>query len=129
MKYSFTCFCFFRFSEEYSFEHCRGHPGGEKWKRKDESKLYKVLSFADWRIGGAEFRKHEDFGLKIKDAGEFLPSAKFIEQWRQKNRPDYIYETTLPHSYGASERLRPLNDNQRVLDHLMKVSSKKYETW
>ena len=118
-----------RFSEDYSFEHCRPHPNGEKLKRVSGAKLYRIISQPCWRIAGSVFRESEDFGQKILDAGEFLPSAKLIEQWRQQNYAHFVYETTLPHSFGADERSRPLNDNQRVLDAVMKEHSRKYDEW
>ena len=123
-------FClFFSFSEDYDFMHCRGHPGGNKLNRVSGVKLYRIISYANWKIAGAEFRKHEDFGMKIVNAGEFLPSAKWIEKWRKENRPEYIYETSLPQSFGASEKIRPLDDNQKVLDEIMKKHSSKYDIW
>jgi len=109
--------------------HCRGHPGGEKLDRVAGSWLYKIISYPNWKIAGEEFRKHDDFGVKITNAGEFLPSAKWIEIWRKENRPEYIYETSLPQSFGASEKIRPLDDNQKVLDEIMKKHSSKYEEW
>ena len=73
---SISIFCLYlSFSEDYDFMHCRGHPGGEKLNRVSGSKLYRIISYPDWKIGGAEFRKQEDFGVKIVNAGEFLPST------------------------------------------------------
>ena len=117
------------FSEDFSFEHCRTHPNGDKLKRKSGAKLYRIISQPCWRVAGRFFRESNDFGQAILDAGEYLPSAKWIEQWRQENRPHFVYENTLPQSFGASEKARPLNDNQRVLDAVMKKNSSKYDEW
>jgi len=117
------------FSEDYNFEHCRPHPLGEKLKRVSGAKLYRIISYPCWRIAGKAFREHEDFGQVILDAGEFLPSVKWIEQWRQDNRAHFIYENTLPKSFGANEKSRPLNENQRVLDAIVKKRSSKYSEW
>ena len=120
-----------RFSEDYSYEHCRPHPGGEKLSRVSGSKLYRILSYPNWKIAGAEFRKSRDFGYKIQEAGEFVPSAKWLEKWRKEHQPHFIYENSLPTSFGANERRRPLNDNHRVLNAAVKkyASPAKYELW
>ena len=109
--------------------HSRPHPGGEKWRSGEEARIYKIISQPDWKIAGKYFRESKDFGEKIVEANEFLPSAEYIEKWRKQNRPDFIYETSLPDSYGANERSRGLHANHHTLTALIQRYSTRVSEW
>ena len=125
--------CFLRFSQDTSLpiEHCRHHAGGEKWKSGEESRIYKIISQPDWRIAGKVFLNGDMFGKKIRDAEEFMPSPEYIEKWRKANRPDFIYENSLPQSFGANEKSRSLHANHHTLTEVIRRygTKRKIDEW